>query len=206
MAFKNNPIKKEFFLTPEGSHVGKLYSIVNIGDHVVQTDKGEAVKTKVTLTFELQEVLIADGRPAAISQTYNVSLHEKATLRPVVVALLGGSAKVSQDIDALLDNPEGADITHVLQGCLGKAALLQVIHNKGKGAQATNTYANIASVISLPTIMAAAITPVVNHLLFVDDPNLITAEQEKLLSPLTKKKLATRLNGSSSVSDEDINF
>lgn len=131
---------KQYELVPEGSHVGRLYSIVEIG-HVPNTYPGKegTMSHKVRLTFELPEEKMVDGRPFVIGGKYTISLGDKSNLLPLVEGIVGTMTD---------DDKEQFDFKSLLE----KTCLVSVVHrvsNTGK------KYAQIASTAKLPKSMKA---------------------------------------------------
>ncbi len=191
--------KSSSFLIPEDSHIATLYSIVDIGDQETgfrKTDKdgndaGVQISSQVMLTFELQDVHIEDGRPAAISNTLTASVNEKARLRPILLALLGGTSEAK----ALFESEEET-VGSLLKRALGKSVLLSIVHRESKG----KVYANIAGAVPLPSSMKGSLKEPHNKLVFVDDVNNISSEMEALIPDwVFQKKINQRLNGKDSI-------
>lgn len=125
------PEQKEFKereIIKEGTYIARLYSFVDIGsrDKEVTNDSGnkETVsKHQVRLTFELpKNTRVFDGveKPLVIGKDYTFSMHEKASLRSVVHALLG----------VTLTDPEAYnfDFEESKGDILGKSCMISVAH------------------------------------------------------------------------------
>lgn len=124
----------DFEKTPAGNHIGVCYMVCDLGDQDVEYQGKAKVMRKVRVSWELPGELMSDGRPFSISKKYTLSLSEKANLRA--------------DLESWRGRPftdeelEGFDLFNVL----GKACMVNVIHETSNG----KTYANVASVASLP--------------------------------------------------------
>jgi hypothetical protein len=75
--------------------------------------------------------------PRVISNTYTVSLGDKANLRKLLQSWRGKAFTPAE--------LEGFDLKNIV----GVPCNIQIIHKNGKGANASKTYANIGSVIPL---------------------------------------------------------
>jgi hypothetical protein len=197
---------KEYFLIPEDSHVAILYSAIDLGDQQTgfpETDDEDKpipgtnkVQSRVRLTFELQDVLMADGRPAVIGEDFNVSLHELARLRPILEAALGGG-KAAKD----LIESEDEDVGSLLKKSVGKAVLLSVIHKPSKKTGVM--YANIGSATALPSALKSTVKKGVNDTVYVGDVNTIDQATLDKIPAFIKAKIAVRLNGPQSKAAND---
>jgi hypothetical protein len=207
---------KERFLVPAGSHVAKLYSIVDLGTQDTgfrlhkkdkdgkevlvngkPVDLGPQITDQVFLTFELQDVRIGDGRPAAISpNAMSSSLFKQGAktskLRGILDVFLG-SSEVDKRIDA------NDTISNLLKDCLGKACLLSVVHNESKG----NVYSNFGSIVPLPSSMQKDAKPVENKLVLIDDCSDEKAVAAAGLPKFILEKIAKRITEDSIDTDSD---
>jgi len=123
-----------FELTPAGNHIGVCYMVCDLGDQDIEWQGTAKVQRKVRISWELPGELMADGRPFSVSKKYTLSLSDKANLRKDLESWRGRAFT-----DAELD---GFDLFNVV----GKGCMINVIHETGNG----KTYANVASVASLP--------------------------------------------------------
>lgn len=114
---------------PPGSHFGILYSIIDLGTHEEVFQGESKIQRKVRLAWELpDERAEFDGveKPQVIGLEMTLSLHEKATLRKYVEAIIGKS--LDEDAAAKFD----------LETLLGSCSLLNVIEYKRQdGAMGT---------------------------------------------------------------------
>jgi len=128
-------------VTPAGSHVARCYGMIEVGTEETEYKGEKKVGHKVIVDFELplETAVFREGedeRPFVISKEYNLSFHEKATLRKDLEAWRGAKFTEAE--------AESFDITRLV----GKACMLNVTHNKS--ADGTKTYANISSISPIP--------------------------------------------------------
>lgn len=122
-------------ILPEGNHLARLYSVVEIG--TVPVAYREEPARQIRLTWELpEETAEFDGvqKPLVIGNKYTASMYKESKLRKIVEGMTGK-----------LDDKEADDFD--LQTLLGKACMLNVVHTVGKNGK---TYANVASAAPLP--------------------------------------------------------
>lgn len=183
------------FEVPEGVYIGKLYSIVHLGDQETTSFDGTdvVIKEQVALTFELQGTVIEDGpnkgKPLVSTKTYTASLHEKASLvaTGILAALLGGGRRAQE----ILTNEE-TNLEALLPSLLGKAVQLNI----GRGPKSkSNGILN-----AMPLAAGTSVTPLVNPtILVLDADNVDKATMERLPEFIQKKinsrKLGTAFAG-----------
>jgi hypothetical protein len=90
----------------EGTYPARLVQIVSLGVQEGEWKGERKVNPKVTLTFELPtETITINGeeQPRWISKEFNLSLHEKSSLTPIVKAL--DPAGQCKDLSELLGKP-----------------------------------------------------------------------------------------------------
>jgi hypothetical protein len=154
---------------PEGNHIARCYHVVDLG--LQATPWGP--KQKVRIAFELPNELMKDGenegKPFSVASNYTLSLNEKANLRKHLEAWRGKSF-TDEEL-------QGFDIKTVL----GHPCMIQVIHN----TKGDRTYANIASIATLPKGMEAPAA--VNEPLYVNAETITDEELAKLPEWLQKK-------------------
>src|SRR6185437_4487602 len=138
------PPKKQqnFSVPPAGNHVARLYEIIHLGTVPTSWEGQEKMTDKVRLTFELcnerKEFKEGEGeKPYSLSREFTYSFGQKASLRAFIDGMTG--TKMADD-----EHPD-------LEGLLGDACLLNVVHSS-KGDQ---TYANIQGASPLPKGMEA---------------------------------------------------
>lgn len=125
----NTTKTKEFELPEAEVYTGALVGIFDLG--LQESQYGE--KHQVHLVFEI-DYDKQDGKKFLVGNTYTASLYEKATLRKVAEALLRRS----------MSDEEAEDFD--LFDLLGKACLVDVVHNEGKGKHAGKTFVNVKNV------------------------------------------------------------
>lgn len=128
-------------VTPAGSHVARCYGMLEIGTEESEYKGEKKIGYKVIVDFELplETAVFREGepeKPHVISKEYNLSFHEKASLRLHLEAWRGA---VFTDEEA-----KNFDITRLV----GKACMLNITHKKS--ADGTKTYANINSISPMP--------------------------------------------------------
>lgn len=129
--------KKEFELIPEGNHLGRLYSIVELGSLPSYKNPGEFGR-KVMFTFELPDEMrdfAGETKPMVISFDFFISMYKTSQLRKAVEGIAG---KLSDEEADEFD----------LKSLLGRPCMVNVVHNVS--ASNGRTYANIASITPLP--------------------------------------------------------
>lgn len=126
----------DFERAPEGTHVARCISIVDMGMQTSTFSGEEKSAHKVHVAFELSHERDAKGRPFIVSKRYTVSLHEKASLRKDLEAWRGKS--FSKDELAAFD----------LSKLCGVACMVTVKHTNS--ADGSKTYANIVAISGLP--------------------------------------------------------
>ena len=124
---------------PAGNHVARCVQVVELGTQT-KTWQGQTREARqVLISWELPtetHVFREENGPEPFmrSKTYTASLHEKSGLRKDLESWRG-----RKFTDEELN---GFDLKNIL----GKCCMLQIVHEEKNG----NTYANIASVSSLP--------------------------------------------------------
>jgi hypothetical protein len=131
----------DFVQIEPGTFVARCYSMIEIG--TIETEfNGEKKKAhQVNITWELpEEVAIfreENGpEPFVVSKTYNLSMHEKSTLRKDLESWRG--------VGFTEEEAKHFDITKLL----GKPCILSIIHEPGK-VDPTKKYVKISSISKL---------------------------------------------------------
>ena len=118
---------KEFEALPEGQHLGVCYKIIDQGsrnetyprDAEPNSDNTKKRKT-LSVTWEIPEQKMSDGRPMSISKTYTASLNENATLYKDLVTWRGKSFTKEEldgfDLDKMIGAPANLEIEHNANG------------------------------------------------------------------------------------------
>lgn len=139
----------DFTPCPEGQMVCVCVDVIDKG--MVETQYG--VKHKIRIAFQTAETDPDTNRPFLVSQTFTLSLNEKARLRQFLESWRG-----KRFTDAEVRN--GFDVERLV----GANALVQVVHNERAG----QVYADIQSIMKAP----AGLTPLrpVDYVRVVDRP------------------------------------
>lgn len=129
------PEGSDFPIMEEGVRLAICYGLFDIGTQY--SKKWDKDTRQVIIVWEIPEekIIIKDeAKPRAISNRYNLSLHEKAQLRKHLEAWRG-KAFTEEEL-------KGFDLKNIL----GKACQIQIIHNTQDG----KIYANISAIMALP--------------------------------------------------------
>jgi len=131
---------------PQGTHSAVCVGIYDIGTQ--HSAKYTSWSESVVITWQLPSLRIeidGDDLPRVISNTYTLSLGEKANLRKMLEGWRG-RAFTPVELD-------GFSVSKLL----GVPCMMQIIHKSGKGANASKVYANIGSIMPImkgsPTVI-----------------------------------------------------
>ncbi len=131
----------DFIQVEPGTYVARCYSMIEIG--TVETEfNGEKKKSRqVNITWELPTETAVfkeenGPEPFVVSKTYNLSMHEKSTLRKDLESWRGQGFTEAE--------AKHFDITKLL----GKPCILSIIHEFGK-TDPTKKYVRISSISKL---------------------------------------------------------
>lgn len=145
---------KQYPLPPADNHVARCIGIIDMGTFTEETPFGVKVNRKLRITWELpnEQMEFEEGKgkqPFTISKGFNISMHEKSSLRKFLEAWRG-----QKFTDAEL---KGFDVTVLL----GKACMLNVTHDSVED----KTYANVTSATKIPKGLECpdAINPLVSY-------------------------------------------
>ena len=135
---------REFKTVPAGTHLARLYRIVDLGTQTSQFDGGEVkVQRKVMFGWEIHgeaddgtPLLTDEGKPMAVFKNYTLSWNEAATLRK---DLQGWRGTPWTDKEAARFD---------LKNVLGQWCMLNIIHKPGN--KDGKIFANVASISSVP--------------------------------------------------------
>lgn len=141
--------QKEFEKVPEGSHIARCISLVDLGTQIIEWAGKEKLSPKMSVRWEIPSERIKftdkEGKehdvPMTISKKYTRSLSEKANLRKDLESWRG-KAFTAEELD-------GFDVKSIL----GVPCMLSVVHELSKDG--SKTYANIGGVMKLPKGMEA---------------------------------------------------
>jgi hypothetical protein len=135
---------REFKIVPAGTHLGRLYRIVDLGTQTSKYEGGEVkMQRKVMLGWEVHgeaddgtPLLTDEGKPMAVFKNYTLSWNEAATLR--------------KDLQAWRGQPwtdkEAARFD--LKNVLGQWCMLNIIHRPGNSDG--KMFANVAGISPVP--------------------------------------------------------
>lgn len=201
-----------FKRVPAGVHIGRCFSLIDLGTQHSSGQYGEKFQHKVRISWELfgedengePLTVDVDGKtmPLTISKSYTMSLHEKAGLRKDLAAWRGR--------DFTDEEARGFDVSKLI----GAYCMVNVTTSESNG----KTYSNVAGLTPLPAALKNAKPAAVheNVLFNLDEPDLKVFDSfhEKLQeaikrSPEWAKKYGggfTAPNGGGASDDTDIPF
>lgn len=201
-----------FKRVPAGVHIGRCYSLIDLGTQHSSGQYGEKFQHKVRISWELfgedengePLTIDVDGQdmPLTISKSYTMSLHEKAALRKDLAAWRGR--------DFTDEEVRGFDVSKLI----GAYCMVNVTTSESNG----KTYSNVAGLTPLPAALKNAKPAAVheNVLFNLDEPDLKVFDSfhEKLQEAIKKspewaQKYGggfTAPNGGGASDDTDIPF
>ena len=157
----------DFKKVPQGVHMGRCYSLIDLGTQLVKSQHGDKLMHKIRIAWELcgedeaGKPLTVDyeGKvmPMTISKSYTLSLSEKANLRKDLQAWRGR--------DFTEEEAKGFDITKLL----GVYCMVNVTHSETNG----KTYANVSGLTPIPSALKNAKPDAVhsNIIFNLDEPD-----------------------------------
>lgn len=171
MKLSTSTTSKQFKTVPAGSHLGRLYKIVDIGTQQGEWKGKATYSRKAVFYFELhgddaagQPLAMDDGKPMIVTKYYNVSLNEKSTLRKHLEAWL------NIDFNSM---PEGFEASSLL----GKFAMVNVTNYLKDG----NTKSSVESLTAVPSIVSKHGLPAgINDIFMFDLDKFDSAKYESL--------------------------
>jgi len=136
---------KEFKIAPTGSHLARLYRIIDLGTQKSEYMGKVNMLRKVKFFWELHgdDLKTDDGKPLIHTRNYTLSLGEKASLRKDLESWRGKSFTD--------DELRGFDLTNLLD----KWCMITVQHRESNG----KTYADAVAVTPVPAVVAKAGLP-----------------------------------------------
>jgi len=136
---------KEFKIAPTGSHLARLYRIIDLGTQKSEYMGKVNMLRKVKFFWELHgdDLKTDDGKPLIQTRNYTLSLGEKASLRKDLESWRGKSFTD--------DELRGFDLTNLLN----KWCMITVQHRESNG----KTYADAVAVTPVPAVVAKAGLP-----------------------------------------------
>jgi hypothetical protein len=131
---------KEFKIAPTGSHLARLYRIIDLGTQKSEYMGKVNMLRKVKFFWELHgdDLKTDDGKPLIQTRNYTLSLGEKASLRKDLESWRGKSFTD--------DELRGFDLTNLLD----KWCMITVQHRESNG----KTYADAVAVTPVPAVVA----------------------------------------------------
>ncbi len=154
-----------FKRVPSGVHVGRCYSLVDMGTQLSSGQYGEKLQHKIRVAWELfgedEEgkplTIDYDGKemPMTISKMYTLSLSEKASLRKDLQSWRGR--------EFTEDEAKGFDISKLI----GAYCMVNVTTSETNG----KTYSNVANLTPLPTALKNAKPAAIHDNLMFDLDN-----------------------------------
>lgn len=157
-----------FKRVPSGVHIGRCYSLIDLGTQLSSGQYGEKMQHKIRIGWELfgeddqgQPLTVnIDGKemPLTISKNYTVSLHEKANLRKELAAWRGR--------DFTDEEAKAFDVSKLV----GAYCMVNVTTSESNG----KTYSNVAGLTPLPAALKnSKPAPVHENVMFdLDDPDM----------------------------------
>lgn len=211
----SNSERKQFQIAPAGTHLARLYRIIDLGTQMREYEGKVNMLRKAKFFWELhgedslgKPLLTTDGKPLIQSKEYTMSLGEKANLRRDLEAWRG---KAFAD-----DELRGFNLANVL----GQFCMVNISHRE-KGDM---TYADLKGVSAVPSIYKKAGLPegINQTIMFsldkfdeqvfdslsdsIKDTIRKSPEYRSLSQPTTSQEYAAASGGSVADMDLDIPF
>lgn len=206
--------ESNYTLCPKGTHIARLFKIVNLGTHDYEYQGDTKTAQFIRLYWELPNKIdkfsytdketgkeVEVEKPFAVSREFTLSMGPKSNLRPIVEGIIG----------VALTDDEAYNFD--IETLLGKESLITVSHVKSKdGSREFSKVMNTAELMDGQTCPSA-----VNDLIVID-VNSITEEEcgalpEWMRERLTeshewKKRFApkTEVQKAQALNPEDIPF
>jgi hypothetical protein len=139
----SNSERKQFQIAPAGTHLARLYRIIDLGTQMREFEGKVTMNRKAKFFFELhgedaegKPLTTTDGKPLIQSREYTVSLNEKANLRRDLEAWRG-KAFTEEDL-------KGFDLKNII----GHFCMVTISHR----LKGDITYADLKGLTAVPTI------------------------------------------------------
>jgi hypothetical protein len=185
-----------FKRVPAGVHIGRCYSLVDLGTQTTDGQYGVKQQHKIRIGWELfgedenggPLVVDVDGRqmPMTISKSYTVSLHEKASLRKDLSAWRGK--------DFSEEEAKAFDISRLV----GAYCMVNVTTSETNG----KTYSNVAGLTPLPAALKNSKPAAIhaNVMFNLDEPDMevFATFHEKLQDAIKRSPEWSKATGSKS--------
>lgn len=190
-----------FKRVPAGVHIGRCYSLIDLGTQTTNGQYGEKQQHKIRVGWELfgedengQPLTVeVDGveMPMTISKNYTVSLHEKAGLRKDLAAWRGR--------DFTEEEAKAFDVSKLI----GAYCMVNVTTSENNG----KTYSNVGGLTPLPAALKNAKPNAVhpNIIFNLDEPDmaLFATFHEKLQDAIKASPEFKKAAGHAPASDWD---
>lgn len=210
----SNSDRKKFEIAPAGTHLARLYRIIDLGTQMREYEGKVNMLRKAKFFWELhgedgtgKPLLTTEGKPLIQSKEYTMSLGEKANLRRDLEAWRGKAFAE--------DELKGFDLKNVL----GQFCMVNISHRE-KGDM---TYADLKGVSAVPNIYKKAGLPegINSTLLFSLDKfdeqvfdslsenikeTIRKSPEYRALAPSTTQQYAAAIDGSVANMDDDVPF
>lgn len=159
----SNSERKQFQIAPAGTHLARLYRIIDLGTQMREYEGKVNMLRKAKFFWELhgedatgKPLLTTDGKPLIQSKEYTMSLGEKANLRRDLEAWRGKAFTNKElgngeDHEYAKDEPRGFSVSAVL----GQFCMVNISH-RVKGDM---IYADLKGVSGVPAIYKKAGLP-----------------------------------------------
>lgn len=184
-----------FKRVPAGVHIGRCYSLIDLGTQLSSGQFGEKMQHKIRIGWELfgedenggPLSVDVDGKqmPMTISKSYTMSLHEKASLRKDLSAWRGK--------DFSDDEAKAFDVSRLV----GAYCMVNVTTSETNG----KTYSNVAGLTPLPAALKNSKPPAVhdNVMFNLDEPDMkvFSTFHEKLQEAIKRSPEWAKATGGS---------
>jgi hypothetical protein len=121
-------VQTERELPDEDQHNGVCIAFTDLGTHSVTYEGKTKEQRQCQLTFQLVDLATSEGKAMNVWRTFNFTDSEKGNFAKTLKAWLGIPFEKTADFDPV--------------NCLGKPALINIVHNNG--------YANIDTIGMVP--------------------------------------------------------
>ena len=151
-----NSDKREFNLAPVGSHLARLYRIIDLGTQKSEYMGQVKMLRKVKFFWELHgdDLKTDDGKPLIQARNYTLSLGDKASLRKDLESWRGKSFTE--------DELRGFDLSNLLD----KWCMVTIQHRTANNG---NIYGDCVAITPVPAVVQKAGVPQgVNHCVLFD--------------------------------------
>lgn len=187
---------------PAGAHVGRCYSLIDLGTQLSTGQYGEKMQHKIQIKWELfgedeqgAPLTTDEGLPMTISKSYTLSLSDKASLRKDLASWRGR--------DFTEEEAKAFDVTKLL----GAYCMVNVTTSENNG----KTYTNVAGLTPLPSALKNSKPNAVheNVIFNLDDPDweLFDSFHDKLKEAIKRSPEYAQASGNTvQQTEEEIPF